>query len=189
MSQTGQTDEWLMQQIASGDRQYLAPLVRRYASPLLTYIRRMIGDLHRSEELFQEVFLAVWQKRKQYKYPRRFRSWLFAIATNRCRADFRRAVGKPATAVLANSANAVASESALDPSDALVATETSKLVESAVANLPEQQRMVVVLRVFNGLSYADIATSVGCAEATARSYMHHALVSMRRYLEPRLREP
>ena len=68
-----------------------SPLIRRHASRLLTYIQRMIGDRHRSEELFQEVFLAVWSKRRQYKFPRPFRAWLFGIATNQCRSEFRKA--------------------------------------------------------------------------------------------------
>src|SRR5438270_11994312 len=83
------TDEWLMAQVAAGRRDHLEPLVRRYASPLLTFIRRMVGDPHRSEELFQEVFLAVWSKRQQYQFPRSFKNWLYTIALNRCRQDFR----------------------------------------------------------------------------------------------------
>jgi DNA-directed RNA polymerase specialized sigma24 family protein len=66
MQRRSKEDEWLMAQTARGDRESLEILVRRYSSPLLTFIRRMIGDEHKSEELFQEVFLAVWQKRRQY---------------------------------------------------------------------------------------------------------------------------
>ena len=50
----------------------------------------VVGDRHRAEEIFQEVFFTVWQKRKQYKFPKRFRSWLYAIAANRCRQDYRK---------------------------------------------------------------------------------------------------
>ena len=83
-----------MAQVALGQCDCLEPLVRRYASPLLTFIRRMVGDRHRSEELFQEVFLAVWTKRKQYRFPRPFKSWLYAIAANRCRLDYRQRGGR-----------------------------------------------------------------------------------------------
>ncbi|MGH7129556.1 MAG: sigma factor, partial [Planctomycetaceae bacterium] len=62
-----ESDEWLMGQVQRGHCACLEKLVRRYASPLLTFIVRMIGDRHRSEELFQEVFLRIWQKRGQYK--------------------------------------------------------------------------------------------------------------------------
>lgn len=177
-------DEWHMAQVALGKRQHLEPLVRRYASPLLTFIRRMVGDAQRSEELFQDVFLRVWVKRSQYRFPRSFRSWLFAIAANHCRASFRRGrlqlvslqdgeVGEPAA------------QSAL-PVDAAIATEHSVLVEQAVRLLPVRQRTVVTLRVWNGMSYAEIAEVMGCGESTVRSHMHHGLVALRTHLEPRL---
>src|SRR5438309_1709854 len=89
MNQRQDRDEWLMAQVAADKRDHLEPLVRRYANALLTFIRRMVGDAHRSEELFQDVFLAVWVKRKQYQFPRPFKAWLYAIAANKCRAWFR----------------------------------------------------------------------------------------------------
>jgi len=185
MNRANQSDEWLMGQVARGRRQYVAPLVRRYASGLLTYIDRMIGNRHRSEELVQEVFLLVWTKRRKYRFPKSFRAWLFAIATNRCRADFRRA--RPvATAPLDDASAAVPAAAGPTPVEAAVATETAQMVTVAVAQLPPQQRMAVTLRVWNGLAYAEIAEIAGCAEATVRSHMHHGLAAMRRFLEPRM---
>ena len=174
-------DEWLMAQVALGKRDHLEPLVRRYASPLLTFIRRMVGDPHRSEELFQEVFLAVWDKRKQYEFPRPFKSWLYAIAVNKCRAMFRIRTG---TAIPMEDTD----PPSLDPSpaDAAISTETASLVSAAIAQLPPQQRAVVVLRVWHSLSYGEIAEMVGRSEGTVRSHMHHGLAALRRYLEPRL---
>jgi RNA polymerase sigma-70 factor (ECF subfamily) len=178
-----QPDESLMGQVVLGCRDSLAPLVRRYAGPLLTYIRRMVGDEHRSEELFQDVFLAVWTKRATYQPPRPFRPWLFAIATNQCRANFRRQ-----SKTLADDA-AVSQAESHDPSPAesIASEETAKIVESAVAELPPQQRSVVALRVWNGLSYAEIGDSLGLTEATVRSHMHHALAALKRMLSPRLK--
>ncbi len=74
MSDDRARDEDLMLRVAGGNREAMSPLVRRYASPLLTFIRRMTGDWHRGEELFQEAFLAVWQNRRRYEYPRPFLS-------------------------------------------------------------------------------------------------------------------
>ncbi|HKI34700.1 MAG TPA: sigma-70 family RNA polymerase sigma factor [Gemmataceae bacterium] len=82
-------DEGLMARVALGERDCLEALVRRHAPRLLTFIERMVGDRHRAEDLFQEVFLAVWVKRRQYAFPRPFRPWLYAIAANRCHASRR----------------------------------------------------------------------------------------------------
>src|SRR5262245_4001332 len=74
--QKSETDEWLMAQVARGRRECVEPLLRRHAGPMLSFLRRLVGDIHRSEELFQEVFLAVWVKRTQYEAGRAFRPWL-----------------------------------------------------------------------------------------------------------------
>jgi RNA polymerase sigma-70 factor (ECF subfamily) len=181
MNPRQERDEYLMGQVALGRRDHLEPLVRRYAGPLLTFIRRMIGDAHKSEELFQEVFLAVWSKRKQYEFPRPFKAWLYAIALNKCRADFR--MQPRPFALLEDEPPATREPS---PADTVIATETATLVAAAVAQLPPQQRAVVVLRVWDGLSYAEIAEAIGRTEATVRSNMHHGLTALRKYLEPRL---
>ncbi len=184
MDKTTEADEWLMGQVALGKREFLESLLRRYASPLLTYIERMTGDRHRAEEIFQEVFFTVWQKRKQYKFPKRFRSWLFTIAANRCRQDYRKS--KLPTTSIDPSLELVSVGVGGSPDDAAIATENATFVATAVTQLPTQQRTVVVLRIWNGLSYGEIADVIGKSEATVRSHMHHGLNGMRRYLEPRI---
>jgi len=183
MTKGHQADEWLMGQVALGKQEFLEPLVHRYGSPLLTYLHRMVADRHRGEELFQEVFLAVWLKRKTYRFPRAFKPWLFAIAANRCRVDFRKV--KPPH-VLLDESPIIPVSTVTSPPDTAISTETAALVEAAVAQLAPQQRAVIVMRIWNQLSYAEIAESVGRSEGTVRSHMHHGLASLRRYLAPRL---
>src|SRR2546426_590506 len=83
-------DEWLMVQVAQGRPEMIEPLVRRYGTPLLTFIQHMVRDPHRSEDVFQDVFLSVWSNRSQYRFPRPFKPWLYQIAINRVRQVFRR---------------------------------------------------------------------------------------------------
>ena len=167
-------DEWLMAQAALGQREPLEVLVRRYAQPLVSFLTRMARDRHRGEELFQEVFLAVWRKRGQYQFPRPFKPWLYAIAVNKCRAAFRSAREElPLEAADPPVAGGGS------PAEVAIATETAARVARAVGRLPPQQRAVVALRVWDGLSYAEIASAVACSEATVRSHMHHGLRAIR----------
>src|SRR5262249_26081006 len=149
-------DEWLMAQVARGRRECVEPLLRRHAGPLLAFIRHMVGNPHRSEELFQEVFLALWLKRAQYEPGRPFRPWLYAIALNRCRAEFR-GRGRGGAVSLNGDGVAPPTDAGLSPDDTAAAAERASLVTAAVARLPDQQRAVVMLRVWQGLSYAEIA--------------------------------
>lgn len=180
MDPGAERDEWLMAQVAFGRADLLEFLVRRHATGLLTFLTRMIGDVHRAEELFQEVFLTVWLKRGQYQHPRPFRPWLYAIAVNRCRADFR--VRKPSPLPLQTLNEPTTA--AATPEEQAISAEAAGQVSQAVTQLPPQQRAVVVLRVWQGLPYARIAEIVGCTEGTVRSHMHHALASLREMLEP-----
>jgi RNA polymerase sigma-70 factor (ECF subfamily) len=178
MDQAHEPDERLMQQVAQGRAEPLSVLLRRYSTPLLTFLRRMSGDHHRSEELFQETFLAVWAGRKKYQYPRPFRPWLFGIAQNKCRAEYRRAGARP----VALDEEAVPTAGGPSPVEAAIATETAALVEKAVLELPAQQRTVVVLRVWNGFSYAEIADALERTESAVRSNMFHGLGTLRKSL-------
>ncbi len=171
-------DESLMQLVAAGRADLLECLVRRHATGLLTFLTRMLGDRHRAEEQFQEVFLAVWLKRRQYQYPRPFRPWLYAIALNRCRAVFRLRTPPPVSL-----AEPPIGDDA-SPAEQLIAEETADLVSQAVTRLPARQRAVVVLRIWQGLSYARIAEVTGCTEGTVRSHMHHGLAALREALGP-----
>lgn len=192
MAKPVESDEQLMAQVAVGQREPLGILLRRYGGPLLTFIQRMVGDRHRSEELFQDVFLAVWKNRRQYQFPRPFRSWLFGIAVNKCRGEFRVARFNTVTfdeqaGYLATGQPYSATAQPAGPSDAAMAVETSAIVQTAVMRLPDQQRMAVVMRVWNGMSYSEIAEVMQRAESTVRSEMSHGLAALRKYLEPRLR--
>ena len=180
-SARSETDEWLMAQVARGHRERLEPLVRRYAGPLTSFIIRQVRDRHLAEELFQEVFLAVWAKRRQYQSPRPFKPWLYTIALNKCRAVFRK-TRPPLAIALEPDAPAEPADSGASPAETAIATETAALVSKAVQDLPPQQRAVVVLRVFDGLEYSEIAGIVGRTEATVRSHMHHGLAAIRKAL-------
>lgn len=180
------SSEELMRLVQAGSRYGLSQLMRRYANPLLTFLHRMTGDYHLSEELFQETFLAVWVSRSRYQFPRSFQYWLFGIASKQCKSRLRE-LGRRRKSLeqFRTLPTSAATES---PLESAVATETANLVEQAVLQLPDQQREVVVLRVWNDLSYKSIGSILNRTEGTVRSHMHHALNSMRTFLEPRLRD-
>jgi RNA polymerase sigma-70 factor (ECF subfamily) len=173
-------DEDVMADVADGRADLLEWLVRRHGTPLLTFLTRMVGDRHRAEELFQEVFLAVWLKRRQYQYPRPFRPWLYTIALNRCRADFR--LRRPESVALPDVY--CPPDPDASPAEQAIAAERADQVSQAITRLPPQQRTVVVLRVYQGLPYGRIARLIGCTEGTVRSHMHHGLVALREQLAP-----
>ena len=182
MRSSQQSDEYLMAEVARGSHSHLEPLVRRYARPLHSLIRRLVVDPHLADDLFQDTFVSVWKSRAMFDTTRRFRPWLYRIAVNHCRAMMRRRtlVITPACEE-PQLATAISRES--DGPAVAIATETADLVTAAVAALPDKQREVVVMRVYEDLPYAEIARIVGRQESTVRSLMHHALRTLRRTME------
>jgi RNA polymerase sigma-70 factor, ECF subfamily len=178
-------DEWLMSKVAQGHPEMLEPLVRRYGTLLLSFICRMVGDRQKSEDVFQDVFLAVWRRRHLYRFPRPFKPWLYAIAINRVR-EVHRGHRNRLDQILEGDPATEPARVESSPSESAIATETSVLVQQAVAALPPRQQMVVAMRMWKGNSYAEIAEAMGIREATVRSNMHDALAAIRRYLEPRM---
>ena len=176
-------DEWLMYEVAHGRREHLETLVCRYATPLMRFVRRMVVDRHRSEELIQETFLAVWKYRSQYTSPRRFRPWLFQIAINKCREELRRK-GSRIVVHLHESDGSQVAEQHVGPTEAAVATESAAIVLQAIAQLPKRQRTVLIMRFWNERPFEEIAVILGCTTGTARSHLHHALATMRRNMCP-----
>lgn len=180
MDQGPTIDETLMKRVGNGDHRSFETLIRRFSSQLMTLIKRMIGDHHRSEDVFQDVVFAVWKNRSQYEFPRPVRPWLFQIAMNRCRSEFRKKFIQKT-----NQDVSLSQVESNDPPEALtMADENEPVIQAAIQELSEQQRAVVILRIWNGMSYREIAGVVGVGESTVRSYMHHALKSLRESLEP-----
>ncbi len=187
MNLNQETDEILMNQAAQGNHLCLEQLLKRYGNMLMTFLQRMSRNEHRSGDLFQEVCLAVWRYRHTYKYPQKFKVWLFRIALNVYRSQFRRRLIWFLPFETEDDNPWEPSSNDPPPDEKAVATETACIVSEAVRQLPSQQRTVVTLRVWSGLSYAEIARVIDCRESTVRSHMFHALVTMKEFLEPRLR--
>ncbi|MCS6976966.1 MAG: RNA polymerase sigma factor [Gemmatales bacterium] len=178
-------DEKLMMRTAQGNHESMEALLRRHATPLLTFLYRLVGNRALAEELFQEAFLAVWAKRSTYRYPKPFKPWLYAIALNKVREYFRRH-RLDTISLSEEQAEHLGEHAVKEPDHAAMDAEDAQIIAQAVARLPLQQRTVLVLRIWDGLSYGEIAEVLGKEEATVRSTMHHGLAAIRRILAPRM---
>lgn len=176
-------DEEALAGFVHGDLSQFEGLVRRYERPLLGFIYRYLGDRARSEELAQEAFLRVFRHASRFDPSLSFRTWLYAIALNLCRHEAKRRV----TETEWRRRQAVG-EPASDDSPVARAQreETVSAVRSAVAALPDEQRAVLVMRVYQGLSYEEIAAVIGCPVGTAKSRMFYALERVRVQLGERM---
>ncbi len=151
-------------------------LYTRYASPILGFTTRMLGNRSEAEEVTQEVFLRMIDRAEQYDGRAPVASWLFAIAANACRDRLR--VSRRAGAV---PLEAVPEPPASDPSAEMNAlgAERVRLVRQALALLSHEQREALILARYHDLSYVEIARALGITEGAVKTRIYRAMETLK----------
>jgi len=186
------SDEQAMWRVQSQDDEYaFAHLVRRWEGPIQRLGARMTGDVHRGEDLAQETFARVFAKRKDYQPSGKFSTWLWRIALNLCYDELRRRQRREESSLDGMCGEAVAALEGFvapepPPDRSLVDQERSELVRSALMQLSEAYRTVLVLRHYENLKFREIAGVLDVPEGTVKSRMAEALTQMGRLLKPML---
>jgi RNA polymerase sigma-70 factor, ECF subfamily len=194
------SDEDLLARLRTGERAAFAPLVKRYERELFGYLRRYLGDDDLAEDVFQNTFVQVYLKIKQYELGRAARPWLYAIATNQAidalRRRARRAADRPAETVSAPDEDGEARPlfellpaPGEAPPEAVGRSEERERVRAAVARLPELLRRAVLLVYFQGLKYQEAAEILDIPVGTVKSRLHAALMKLAEDWEQEGRPP
>lgn len=177
MTTEGTTDEELMQRLGRQDMSALGELVQRHQQRVLELAFRTLGKWDRAEDVAQEAFLRVHRAAKNYKPKARFTTWLYRIVVNLCLDEQRRRVRN------GKSLEDVTVEAQTGPdSDLAEKKEIAQLVRAAIGELPERQRMAVVLHRYDGLSHGEIAEATGWTAAAVESLLVRAYANLREKL-------
>jgi RNA polymerase sigma-70 factor (ECF subfamily) len=173
---TAPTDVVLVERAAGGDVGAYEVLVRRYELPIVRLCVNMLGDAQAAEDAAQEVFFAAWRSLGRFRYNATFSTWLYRIAVNRCLRDLRRQRGPtvPLPDDLPTSHGLPHSE--------LEAAELNIAVKTAVSRLPPEQRVVLLLREVEDLSYDQISMVLGVSMSAVKSRLYRARVDLARAL-------
>jgi len=187
------TDEEAMWRVkAYDDHHEFDRLLKHWQEPIRRLCTRMVGDPHRGEDLKQETFLRLFDKRKSYEPKSRFSTFLWRIALNLCYDELRKQKRRREFLSPNNSepcgepADEPVSECA-GPDVRAAELEEGELVRRAVMQLPEIYRAVIILRHYEDLKLARIAEVLEIPEGTVNSRMAEALVRLSRMLEPKLK--
>ena len=183
-SKQRRSDEDLAQQVQDGCTQAMEMLVERYLDSLLGYLYRLLyGDRLLAEDLAQETFLLAFGKIEQYTFPRPFKPWLYAIATNLARNHY--AAADTQRVVAYGEEDYQQGEHGLSREGLLSTLEEIEDLERAVSalnRLPEGQREAIILRYFEDMSLAQISAMLGIPEGTVKSRLSIGLNRLRALL-------
>lgn len=171
------------------DTQAFAELVRRWEDPLRRLGVRILGDVHRAEDVAQEAFARVFTHRREFDPAARFSTWVWRIAVNLCRDELRRRERRRESAIEGEAGEGVAAELEMvedrpGPAEVAEALERAEAVRRALLKLPEPYRVVVALRHYEGLRFPEVAEVLGVPEGTVKSRMAEALDRLERLLRP-----
>ncbi len=181
------SDEQLVQAAQSGDSAAFGQLVDRWDRKIRGAIYRVLGSDDEARDLTQEAFFKAYRGLPSFKQEARFSSWLYQIALNLCRDRMRRKRGRIHMSLeeleLAGSARLI--ESGPSVQEMAEAGELSRVVATAVAALPAEQREVIVLKEYQELTFAEIAEVLALPVSTVKTRLYRGLGQLRQSLERR----
>jgi RNA polymerase sigma-70 factor, ECF subfamily len=177
------SDGELLDRYRRGERRAFDTLVERYHRELFNFLVHLTHDATIAEDAFQETFLQVHRSAAAFDATRPFKPWLFTIAANKARDTLRQRMRQQAApldaSVIGNDQGSTYAE--LMPSDipapdaALTNFQTRQAVDSIVAGMPENLRVVLLLCYFAEMPYQEIADALGVPLGTVKSRLHAAV--------------
>jgi len=177
IDQNLKTDLQLVEEVRSGERACFSELVKRHQRGLLRLSMRFMKDADIAQDIVQEAFIKSYEKLNLFEGRASFKSWLYQIAVNTARnklrenrydftniEDIHLGVGATAEKVLVHAA-------------------VSEIIQTQVDRLPFKQKTALVLRVYEDMSFAEIAEVMECPYDTAKANYRHALVKLKETFE------
>jgi RNA polymerase sigma-70 factor, ECF subfamily len=170
----------LLEGLRQGDRAAFEALVQAAQHRIYSVALRMLRNRAEAEDVAQEVFLRVHRSIAEFRGEAKLSTWLYGIVARLCLNRLARADRR--TRAAADELAGIA-DPGIDPMGSVVSAELARALEAAIGELPEERRIVVVLRDVQGLAYEEIAAALGIELGTVRSRLHRARMELKDKLE------
>ncbi len=189
---TASQDLAWMDRIKQGDIEALGELIEAHQHRIIAAVTRMLGDDIDAEDIAQQVFIRVWKSAPRYEPTAKFTTWLFKIMRNLVLNELRRRKRHPTLSLDATTDEddrpiQTADPQAKAPDSAVLDEELQRAVQHAIDQLPEVQRMAIVLRRYDEFSYEEIGTILDLSVPAVKSVLFRARTDLRerlsRYLD------
>lgn len=175
----------LMGLVSGGDTGAFENLIERHQRLVVGTVARMLGNNSDVEDIAQQVFVRVWKSAKRYVPRAKFTTWLLKITRNLVFNELRRRSRHAQASVRVESEDEgppIRDERAVAPDASLLEKELQLAIETAIAQLPETQRMALVLRRYDELSYEQIADVLDQSLPAVKSLLFRARTELRDHL-------
>jgi RNA polymerase sigma-70 factor (ECF subfamily) len=179
----------LMERVGAGDHAAFRQLVERHQNAVIGTVTKMLGNSSESEDISQQVFLRIWRNAKRYRPDAKFTTYLFTITRNLVFNETRRRGRKKEVSSderEETSNHSIEASPHQRPDSELLQAELQQAVDKAIASLPDIQRMAVVLRQYEQLSYDEIAGVLKLSVPAVKSLLFRARTTLREALSGHL---
>lgn len=181
-----------MARVKQGDAAAFEELIEAHQHRVIGTVAKMLGDETDAEDIAQQVFVRIWRSAPRYQPTAKFTTWLFKITRNLVFNELRRRKRHPAYS-LDRSAEEdepplqLADQSSKEPDTVLLDEEMQTAIQRAIDGLPEVQRMAIILRRYDDISYEEIGEILALSVPAVKSVIFRARTELReklrRYLE------
>lgn len=180
------TDAELIHAFIGGNENALEPLIQRHKDKVYTAIYMLVKDKYVAEDIFQEAFLKIIKTMRDGKYSEqgKFLPWAVRVAHNLCMDHFRRTRKDiPVTLADGRDISDIIPLMVGSPADNMERRQTNAGVRQLIEQLPEDQREVIVLRMYADLSFKEIADITSVSINTALGRMRYGLINLRKMIQ------
>ena len=190
------SERLLVARLVKRDEEAFNEVVRQYGDRVFNLVLRMVGSRAEAEDIAQEVFVTVFKSIDTFRSEAKLSTWLLRIAANHAknrikylsrRHEQSREPDGPDSAEAADEGKAPVQSHIHGPDVLLEAAETEDIMQRAIATLEEDQRLLVVLRDVEELSYDEIVEITGLPEGTVKSRLHRARMTLKQLLEDKFK--
>lgn len=187
-------DVLLMLEFQKGDKASFEKLMEKHYRHVLNFIYRFVGQAEIAEDLTQEVFVKVYKNAGGYRAEAKFQTWLYQIAKNISLNELRRhkrpmiSLDETFETKDGRVSREFADTKIPSPTQAIFQKETFEIIQKAIGSLPENQRMAVILRRYENLSYEEIAAAMGCSLKAVKSLLNRAKENLKVQLSPFIKD-
>jgi len=182
MEKNNLTDEQLMKMFQEGDEHAYNQLVTKYKDRILNYIINFTGDYVSAQDLAQDTFLRVYIKKHSYREIAKFSTWLYTIAGNLAKTELRKIKRRKTYSVSALSRDDKEFVLKVPEKDAIDETEQygqSEFMQSALLELDDDFRNIIILREIQGTSYEIISKILKLPLGTVKSRINRGKLKLR----------
>ncbi|MCR2820059.1 RNA polymerase sigma factor [Lederbergia panacisoli] len=165
--------QWI-QEVLAGNKQAYTHIINKYKNQLYATILRMTKNPHDAQDLVQEAFIKVYYQLEKYNERGSFSGWFYSVAINHCMDEFRKKRYKQVEMT-----EKIMGKNPNHPEVVFLKREENRQLEQLLSTLPEDERMIILLRYVNELSYEEISELVDVPISTVRNKLHRAKKKLR----------